>query len=174
MNTTELKGLIRTIPDFPSAGILFRDITPVLASAPHFHGLIMDLSRRIAASGAEKIVGIESRGFIIGVPIAYHLGLPFIPARKAGKLPAETVSVAYSLEYGAQTLEIHSDSVMGGERIAIVDDLLATGGTAKAAAHLIEQLGGDVVGVFCAIELTSLTGRGVLEPYHVETVLTFD
>ncbi|MCB0354056.1 MAG: adenine phosphoribosyltransferase, partial [Bdellovibrionales bacterium] len=149
---------IRTVPDFPKPGIAFKDITPLLAHPQAFAELISRMSHAVQESKAECIVGLESRGFIIGVAIAHELGLPFIPARKPGKLPAETIRADYELEYGSATLEIHSDSIREGQRVAIVDDLLATGGTAEAASCLVRALGGVLSGYFFAIELKELKG----------------
>ena len=170
---TQLSKLVRTVPNFPTPGILFRDITPILMDSVAFRGLIKAIASSVQKSGASMIVGIESRGFIIGVAVAYELSLPFIPARKAGKLPAETISTQYALEYGEQTLELHRDAISKGDHVAIVDDLLATGGTAKAAADLVTTLGGSVSGVFCAIELQDLPGRKTLAGIHVQSTLIF-
>ena len=173
--TTEndLTRYIRTVENFPSPGISFKDITPLLAEPEAFRELIARLSHAVRTSGAQKIVGLESRGFIFGIAAAQALGLPFVPARKAGKLPGETVGVPYALEYGKQSLELQRGSIRAEERVAIVDDVLATGGTAQAAAKLVEALGGKVSGFFFAIELTSLSGREKLRGAQVDAVLSY-
>lgn len=154
---------IRAIPDFPVEGVLFRDITPLLADAGAF-GSALDWLADCAA-GADAIMGIESRGFIFGAAVADRLGLPFLPARKGGKLPWGTIRRPYALEYGEATLEIHADALSAGQRAAIVDDLLATGGTAEAAAQLVHDAGGTVASFSFAIELPELGGRERLEPF---------
>jgi len=169
----DLKAHIRDIPDFPQPGILFRDITPLLGEPAAFRAVLdaMELEARERAAGA--IVGIESRGFIFGAPLAERLALPFVPVRKPGKLPAARQSVEYSLEYGESRLDIHDDALGRGTRAFIVDDLLATGGTALAAAKLVEIIGGEVAGLAFAIELTALDGRGRLSGYRVASVITY-
>ena len=169
----DLKAHIRDIPDFPQPGILFRDITPLLGEPAAFRAVLdaMELEARERAAGA--IVGIESRGFIFGAPLAERLALPFVPVRKPGKLPAARQSVEYSLEYGESRLDIHDDALARGTRALIVDDLLATGGTALAAAKLVEIIGGEVAGLAFAIELTALDGRGRLSGYRVASVITY-
>lgn len=169
----DLKAHIRDIPDFPLPGILFRDITPLLGEPAAFRAVLdaMELEARERAAGA--IVGIESRGFIFGAPLAERLALPFVPVRKPGKLPAARQSVEYSLEYGESRLDIHDDALGRGTRAFIVDDLLATGGTALAAAKLVEIIGGEVAGLAFAIELTALDGRGRLSGYRVASVITY-
>ena len=170
---SDLSRYVRAIPDFPKPGILFRDITPLLSEPEQFRELISRMALAVRESGAERIVGLESRGFIFGIAIAQALGLPFTPARKAGKLPGETISVAYALEYGEQRLELQRDAVKPGERVAIVDDLLATGGTAAAAAQLVRNLGGEVSGFHFAIELGALSGREKLNEGPVHSELHF-
>lgn len=155
-------GRIRAIPDFPVEGILFRDITPLLGDAAAFGSALDWLAE--CASGADAIVGIESRGFIFGAAIANRLGLPFAPARKGGKLPSNTLRREYALEYGEASLEIHADALERGRRAAIIDDLLATGGTAEAAAQLILDAGGEVASINVLIELSELGGRARIEP----------
>lgn len=150
---------VRAIADFPKPGILFRDITPLLASPNAFASAIDQLTEAISIFKPEVIAGIESRGFIFGVPVAQHLQLPFVPIRKPGKLPGETVGVSYELEYGTDRLEMHCDAVNDGQRVVVIDDLLATGGTAAAAAQLIETAGGVVAGLGFVIELKGLDGR---------------
>ncbi len=158
----DLKKYIRAVPDFPQPGILFRDITPLLNYPPAFQEVIAQLIELTKKSSADVVVGIESRGFIFGAPISAALGLPFVPVRKPGKLPAEVVSVKYSLEYGSGQLDIHRDAMKPGARAVIIDDLLATGGTALAASQLIEKLGGSVAQFLFVIELEALGGRKIL------------
>ncbi len=165
--------LIRDVPDFPKPGILFKDITPVMSDAVAFQEVCDLMAEDAKAKGAEVIVGIESRGFLFGVPIALKLGLPFVMARKLGKLPYERISEEYALEYGTNTVEMHVDAVKKDEKAYIVDDLLATGGTAAASARLIERLGGKVVGFGFMIELSFLNGRKALLEYPVKALLEF-
>ena len=165
--------LIRDIPDFPQPGILFKDITPVLADADALREVIAGMSAAATASKPDLIVGIESRGFIFGVPVAYQLGLGFAPARKAGKLPHTTIRREYALEYGAAIVEMHTDAIQKGQRVVIVDDLLATGGTAAAAAALVEELGGIVAGLCFLIELDFLKGRDRLSEYEVTSLVRY-
>ena len=164
---------IRAVPDFPKPGILFRDISPLLGSSEAFGVSIDGLAERTASFKADVIAGIESRGFIFGVPLAQKLGLPFVPVRKPGKLPCETIAVSYDLEYGSDSLEIHADAFSAGQRVLVIDDLLATGGTASAACKLIEQAGGIVAGVGVVIELQGLAGRQALAPHACESLLTY-
>lgn len=166
-------ALIRDVPDFPKPGILFKDITPVLSDAKAFQEVVDLLAEDAKARGAEAIVGIESRGFVFGAPIALKLGVPFVIARKPGKLPYDRISEEYALEYGTNTIEMHVDAVHTGQKTYLVDDLLATGGTARAAAHLIERLGGQVVGFGFLIELTFLNGRANLPEYPIDALLSF-
>ena len=168
-----LADYVRAIPDFPQPGILFRDITPLLLSPEAFRNTLDGLAATAERSEAEVIVGIESRGFIFGTPVADRMGLPFAPVRKPGKLPAARMSVEYSLEYGESQLDIHQDAVQRGQRCFIVDDLLATGGTARAAAKLVELIGGEVVGCGFVIELDALEGRKQLEGYAVHSLLHY-
>lgn len=171
----DVASLIRAVPDFPSPGILFRDITPVLrepaamAAALRLH---LDAVADLAGS-IDRIVGVESRGFLFGMPIAHALGVGFVPARKPGKLPAATVTQAYALEYGEGTLHMHADAIEPGDRVLLVDDLLATGGTAGAAARLVQRLGGEVIASLFLIELPFLKGRERLAPLRVEALLAF-
>lgn len=169
----DLKAHIRDIPDFPQPGILFRDITPLLGEPAAFRAVLDTMEREARERDAAAIVGIESRGFVFGAPLAERLGLPFVPVRKPGKLPAARQSVEYSLEYGESRLDIHEDALGRGTRTLIVDDLLATGGTALAAAKLVEIIGGEVAGLAFAIELTALGGRGRLSGYRVASVITY-
>ena len=151
-------NLIRDIPDFPSPGIVFKDITPVLADAPAFQSVVSDMAAPYVGIGLTHVAGIEARGFILATPIADRLGLGFVPIRKPGKLPAATRSVSYELEYGIDELQIHEDAVGPGDRVLIVDDVIATGGTAAATIELIEQLGATVVGLSVYVELAFLNG----------------
>jgi adenine phosphoribosyltransferase len=168
-----LKQTIRSLPDFPQPGILFRDITPLLQNAGTLRFTLETIAGRYRGANIQKVVGIESRGFIFGVPIAHILGVGFAPVRKQGKLPAEKMSIEYSLEYGSSALEIHKDAVYPGERVLIVDDLLATGGTAAATRQLVERLGGIVVSLAFVIELTDLKGREHLPLVDVFSLLAF-
>ncbi|HMA34926.1 MAG TPA: adenine phosphoribosyltransferase [Chloroflexia bacterium] len=173
MEQAELIAKIRDIPDFPVRGIMFRDITTLLKDGEAFHESIDRMANRLRPYQPTKIVGIESRGFIFGAPLAYLLGAGFVPARKLGKLPAPTVTAEYALEYGTNTVEMHRDAIDVGERIVIVDDLLATGGTTKAAIQLVEHLGGQVVAIGYLIELTFLHGREQLAKYNVVTLIQY-
>ncbi len=168
-----LKGLIRDLPDFPQPGILFRDITPLLQDATALRFTLETMAARYRNAGISKVVGIESRGFLIGAPLAYLLGVGFTPVRKQGKLPAATMSVEYSLEYGSNVLEIHRDALQQGERTLIVDDLLATGGTVAATVKLARQLGAEVASAAFLIELSALGGRALLPDTDVYTLLTY-
>jgi adenine phosphoribosyltransferase len=169
-----IKELIRDIPDFPKPGILFRDITPLLSNVDGF-GLVVDtLSERYKEKKLDKIVAIESRGFLFGTPLAYQLGVGLIPLRKPGKLPYETIQESYALEYGETSLEIHKDAIRPGDRVVILDDLLATGGTAAAAVSLVQKLGGDVVEVCFVIELAGLEGRSKIEGVPVFSLVSYD
>ena len=173
MDITEIGKLVRVIPDFPKPGILFRDIAPLLRHPEAFDQLISRMSAVVREMGADVVFGMESRGFLFGVPIARELGLPFVPVRKPGKLPGETVEVEYGLEYGSGKLQIQADAIRPGARVAVVDDLLATGGTAVGAAALAEKLGGKVVGAVFAIELSDLGGRKRLQFPRTDSILTF-
>jgi adenine phosphoribosyltransferase len=168
-----MKELIRDIPDFPAPGVMFRDITPVLQDPKAFGEVVSTMAECVKAAKPDVIVGIESRGFIMGAPIALELGVGFVPVRKAGKLPADTIKAEYALEYGTNAVEIHRDAITPGMRAVIVDDLLATGGTAKAAIELVEELGGEIAGVCFLIELTFLNGRAPLEGYDVRTLVKY-
>jgi adenine phosphoribosyltransferase len=169
----QLKALVRDVPDFPQEGIVFKDITPLLADELAFSTVIDLVVVHFGRGNIDKVVGIEARGFILASPVAYHFGAGFVPVRKADKLPWETESAEYELEYGTATLEIHRDAVASGERVLIVDDVLATGGTAKATAKLVERIGGKVVGIACLIELGFLNGRDTLEGYDLFTLLRY-
>jgi adenine phosphoribosyltransferase len=163
----DLARLIRDVPDFPIKGIIFKDITPLLQNPKAFQKVIATFTARYSDAQIDQVVAIESRGFIFGAPLACTLGAGFVPIRKPGKLPAETISVEYSLEYGTNTLEMHTDAIQPGQRVLLIDDLLATGGSAKAAIDLIERLGGVVVGVAFLIELEFLQGIEKLQGYDV-------
>jgi adenine phosphoribosyltransferase len=165
--------LIRDVPDFPKPGILFKDITPVLEHPAAFQQVVDLLAQDAKARGAETIVGIESRGFIFGVPVALALGVPFAMARKLGKLPYERISEEYALEYGTNTVEMHVDAIRPGQKAYIVDDLLATGGTAGASARLVQRLGGIVCGFGFMIELTFLGGRATLPGLPITALMEF-
>ncbi len=170
-----LTAKIRDVPDFPKPGILFRDITPVLADPQSLLDAIALHRRAIAdlEGGIDVIVGIESRGFLFGMALAAELGVGFVPVRKPGKLPAETIEVRYALEYGEDALQIHADAIEPGARVLLVDDLLATGGTANAARQLVTQLGGTVLAALFLIELTGLEGRSKLEGLRIEALLRY-
>jgi adenine phosphoribosyltransferase len=166
-------SLIRDVPDFPKPGILFKDITPVLQNAAAVQEAVDLIADDAKAKGAEVIVGIESRGFVFGVPVALQLKIPFVMARKLGKLPYDRITEEYALEYGTNTVEMHTDSVEPGQRAYVVDDLLATGGTAAAAARLIERLGGEVAGFGFLVELSFLGGREILLSYPVHALIEY-
>jgi adenine phosphoribosyltransferase len=168
-----LKELIRAVPDFPLPGIMFRDITPLLRDPAGLRQVTGALAERWTGRGIEVVAGIESRGFIFGAPLAMALGAGFVPVRKPGKLPWQKVSREYALEYGSNTLELHRDAVSHGERVLLVDDLLATGGTARATVELIEELGGKVAGAAFVVELGFLEGRRALEGYDVQALVTY-
>ena len=171
--TTGFAEKIRDVPDFPQPGILFKDITTLLKDGAAFRQVIDALHERCRDRGATKVVGIESRGFIFAAPLAYRLGVGFVPARKLGRLPAETVRVEYTLEYGTNTVEMHRDAIAPGERVLIVDDLLATGGTVRGTIELVERLGGEVVGLAFLVELDFLKGRDRLKGRRVTSVITY-
>ncbi len=173
MDTTKLTRLIRDIPDFPIPGILFRDITTLLKDGPAFRQSIDGLTDKLKDLKPDKIVGIESRGFIFGAPIAYKLGVGFVPVRKLGKLPAETISAEYDLEYGSNSVEMHRDAINPGERVVIVDDLLATGGTTRATIELVEQLNSEIVALAFLIELEDLGARDYLQGYNIVTLIKY-
>lgn len=168
-----VRARIRDVPDFPKPGIVFKDITPLLGDKEAFSTVIDAIVVHFGRGSIDKVVGIEARGFIIASPVAYHMGAGFVPMRKAGKLPWDSVGESYTLEYGDETLEIHTDSIAPGERVAIVDDVLATGGTADAAARLVTKLGGRVEGLGFVIELGFLHGRERLEGYDVFSLLNY-
>ncbi len=169
----KVEDYVRTIPDFPEEGIMFRDVTTVLQDAEGFHLAIDEMQKKLADTDFDVIVGAESRGFIFGAPLAYNMKKAFVPVRKKGKLPCETIEATYDLEYGTATIEMHKDSIKPGQKVVIVDDLIATGGTIEAAAKLIEELGGEVVKIVFLLELAGLDGRAKLSKYEVETVVTY-
>ncbi len=169
----DYKSLIREVPDFPKPGILFYDITTLLKDDKGYRRIILDLTERYRHEHINKIVGIESRGFILGCPLAYNLGVGFVPVRKPGKLPAETFEVKYDLEYGSNALAIHRDAVARGERVLVVDDLLATGGTAAATVQLLRQVGAEIVGCAFAIELLFLGGRQKIEGCEIHALMSY-
>ena len=169
----DLKEYIASVENFPIEGILFRDITPLMADGEAFHeatGRMVEFAKEI---GAEVVVGPESRGFIFGCPVAYELKIGFIPVRKPGKLPRKTISYKYDLEYGSNELHMHADSIKPGQKVLIIDDLLATGGTVEATIKLVEEMGGEVVGCGFLIELSDLNGRERLKDYNVLTVMSY-
>lgn len=170
----QLKKLIREVSDFPKAGINFYDITTLLKDPTGLEETVDALTEACRGMDIDTVIGIESRGFIFGVPLAYQLGVGFIPVRKPKKLPAETVSISYDLEYGQDSLEMHKDAVGQGHNVLIVDDLLATGGTAKAVVDLVESVGGKVAGLLFAVELDFLKGREKLNGYQVKSLINYD
>lgn len=172
-STEDLKGLIRDIPDFPKKGILFKDVTPILKSAEALQFAVDELYDRLKPLSPDQIVGIEARGFILSPILAYRLDAGFVPIRKPGKLPAETLRTSYQLEYGENELEIHKDAIFRGVKVAVIDDLLATGGTAQAAVKLVEGLGGKVVAVAFLVELTFLKGRKKLSGYPTYSLIQY-
>ena len=171
---SKVEDYIRSIPDFPAPGIIFRDVTSILQSAEGLKLSIDELVKKLDGVEFDVIAGAESRGFILGMPIAYLLNKPFVPIRKAGKLPCETVSKTYDLEYGTATIEIHKDAITPGMKVVLLDDLIATGGTIKAAAELVEELGGEVVECLFLMELVDLGGRKSLEGYKVDSVVKYE
>ena len=170
----ELKGYVRTIPNFPEEGVMFRDVTTVLQDPEGLKLAIDGMQQKIQNLEFDIIVGAESRGFLFGMPIAYNLNKAFVPVRKPGKLPAETISESYNLEYGQATLEIHKDAIKPGQKVVIIDDLIATGGTLEAIIKLVEKLGGEVVRICCLIDLPELGGKEKIKNYTVDTVIAFE
>jgi adenine phosphoribosyltransferase len=168
-----VRSLVRDVPDFPKPGIVFKDITPLLADEVAFSSVIDETVVHFGRGNVDKVVGIEARGFILASPVAYHFGAGFVPVRKAGKLPWKVETEEYDLEYGSAALELHSDAIAAGERVLIVDDVLATGGTARAAARLVERLGGKVIGIATLIELSFLDGRKRIEGYEFFSLLRY-
>ena len=170
----ELKDYVRTIPDFPEKGVMFRDLTSVLQDADGLRLAVDELQAMVQDLDFDLIVGPESRGFILGMPLAYNLHKPFIPVRKKGKLPCETIEKSYALEYGTATVEMHKDSVKPGQKVVIVDDLIATGGTIEAITQMVEQLGGQVVKICFLMELKGLHGRERLKNYDVSSAIAYE
>ena len=170
----KIEEYVRSIPDFPEKGIIFRDITSVLQDADGLKLAIDSMIKLLDGVDFDVVVGTESRGFIFGVPIAYALGKPFVPVRKKGKLPCETISEKYDLEYGSAEIEMHKDSILSGQKAVLVDDLIATGGTIEACTKLIERLGGEVVKIIFLMELAGLKGRDKLAKYDVSSVITYE
>ena len=170
----KIKEYVRSIPDFPEPGIIFRDVTSILQDADGLHLAIDLIQEKLKDIDVDVIVGTESRGFIFGVPVAYNLHKPFVPIRKKGKLPCETIEASYELEYGSATVEMHRDSIRPGQKVVIIDDLIATGGTVEACAKMIEQLGGEVVRIVFLMELAGLKGREKLARYDVESVICYE
>jgi adenine phosphoribosyltransferase len=168
-----LKALIRDVPDFPMEGILFRDVTPLLRDPDGLRQVVDAFAARYRGQGIDVVAGIESRGFLFGAPLALALGVGFVPIRKLGKLPAERITREYALEYGTNALEMHRDAVQPGERVLLIDDLLATGGTARAAGELIEELGAQVAEIAFVIELAFLNGRAALEDRPVHALIAY-
>lgn len=170
----KMEEYIRCIPDFPEPGIMFRDVTSVLQDAEGLKLAIDSMIKILDGVDFDVVAGTESRGFIFGVPVAYAMGKAFVPVRKKGKLPCETVSEKYALEYGFAEIEMHKDSIRPGQKVVLIDDLIATGGTIEAAIKLVERLGGEVVKIVCLMELAGLEGRRKLEGYDFEAVVTYE
>jgi adenine phosphoribosyltransferase len=169
----DLRAKIREVPDFPKPGILFYDITTLLKEPGAFRDVIDRMAEPVANDRIDLVVGMESRGFIFAAPLAYKLGAGFVPVRKLGKLPADTIEVEYDLEYGTATLEVHRDAIASGQRVLIVDDLLATGGTVLGTIELVKRLGGEIAGLSFMVELTALRGRDQLGDYAIHTLITY-
>ena len=169
----DLRDKIRNIQDFPQEGVLFRDITTLLKDAEGMKEAIDQMTAKLEGVDFDLVLGPESRGFIFGMPVAYNMGKGFVPVRKAGKLPAEVVSKEYALEYGTATIEIHKDAIQPGQKVVIVDDLMATGGTAKAIVEMVEEMGGEVAAMLFLIELDFLEGRKVLPDYRIESIIHY-
>jgi adenine phosphoribosyltransferase len=173
MDAGELRDCVRDIPDFPKPGIVYKDITPLLSNTDAFRSTIDLIAEHFEGQRVDRVLGVEARGFIIAAPVAYRFGAAFVPVRKAGKLPWEIEREEYELEYGTDLLEIHRDAVDPGDRVVIVDDVLATGGTAAATIRLVEKLGGSVIGLAFVIELGFLEGRKKLDGYEVLSLVTY-
>ncbi|HWO80053.1 adenine phosphoribosyltransferase [Gaiella sp.] len=173
MTIEELKALVRDVPDFPTEGIVFKDLMPLIGNGEAFHATIEQLAEWAGPRSPDIILGAEARGFIFGGALAYELGCGFVPARKPGKLPWEKVRATYDLEYGSDSLEIHADALAAGSRVIVLDDVLATGGTAHAKVELVERLGGEVVGALFVIELTFLDGRAKLDGTDVHALIAY-
>ena len=170
----KLEEYVRSIPDFPEPGVIFRDVTSVLQDAEGLHASIDAMEKLVGNVDFDVVVGPESRGFIFGVPIAYNMHKAFVPVRKKGKLPCETISQEYDLEYGSAVIEMHKDAIKPGQKVVIIDDLIATGGTIEAIIKLVEQLGGEVVKIVFLMELAGLEGRKKLEGYDVQAAICYD
>ncbi len=170
----DLTAFIRSVPDFPKPGILFRDITPLLRSPEAFQEAVHRLAEPFRTAGVQLVAAVEARGFLFAAPVALQLGVGVVPIRKAGKLPWKTLSWTYQLEYGTDTLQMHADAIAPGERVLVLDDVLATGGTVEACCRLIEQAGGQVAGCAFLVELCSLAGRNRLQPYPVFSLIQYD
>jgi adenine phosphoribosyltransferase len=169
----DLRAKIREVPDFPKPGILFYDITTLLKDADAFREVVDRMAEQVSDRQVDLVVGMESRGFIFSAPLAYKLDAGFVPVRKLGKLPAETIEVEYELEYGTATLEIHRDAIQPGQRVLIVDDLLATGGTVMGTIELVQRLGGEIAGLSFMVELTALHGRDKLGEFKINTLISY-
>jgi adenine phosphoribosyltransferase len=174
MNTNDLKRMIRDVPDWPKPGVSFKDITTVLRDPKAFRYAIKEMAAKYNGKDIDVVVSAEARGFIIGAAMAYELGVPFVPVRKKGKLPYETISATYAKEYGEDSLHMHKDGIIKGEKALLVDDLLATGGTIKASAQLVKQLGGTIAGMCFLVELSYLNGRAALPGYDIFSLITYD
>jgi adenine phosphoribosyltransferase len=174
MNVDELRDCVRDIPDFPKPGVIYKDITPLLSNSEAFRSTIDLIADHFEGKGIDRVLGVEARGFIIAAPVAYRFSAAFVPVRKAGKLPWEIEREEYELEYGTDLLEIHRDAVEPGDRVVVIDDVLATGGTAGATIRLVEKLGGTVIGLGFVIELGFLNGRQKLDGYDVLSLVTYD
>ncbi len=170
----KLEEYVRSIPDFPEPGVIFRDVTSILQDADGLRLAVDSLQELLEGVDFDVIVGTESRGFIFGVPVAYNLHKPFVPVRKKGKLPCETVEASYDLEYGSATIEMHKDAILPGQKVVLVDDLIATGGTIEACARMVESLGGEVVKIIFVMELAGLHGRERLAKYDVASVIRYE
>ena len=170
----KLEDYVVSIPDFPEEGVIFRDVTSILQDADGLHLAIEEIQKLLEDVEFDVVGGTESRGFIFGMPVAYNLHKSFVPVRKAGKLPRETVSMEYELEYGTATVELHKDAIKPGQKVVLIDDLIATGGTMQAAAKLVEELGGEVVRIVFLMELAGLHGREKLKDYDVRSVICYD
>lgn len=168
-----LKNKIRSIENFPEEGVIFRDITTLLKDAEGMKAAVDAMTEKLDGVEYDLVLGPESRGFIFGMPVAYNMGKGFVPVRKAGKLPAEVISKEYALEYGTATIEMHKDAIQPGQKVVIVDDLMATGGTAKAIVEMVEEMGGEVAALLFLIELDFLEGRKVLPEYRIESVIHY-
>ncbi len=168
-----IKDLVRDISDYPQPGVIFRDITPLLGSAEGFHRAVVDLVHRFDDVPVDRVIGVEARGFILAAPVAFRIGAGFVPVRKPGKLPWAVVREPYTLEYGADKLEMHRDAIHPGERVLVIDDVLATGGTASATCRLVEELGGIVAGLGFLIEISALAGRAKLGDRTIESLAVY-